>query len=35
MEQKQVSGEIFSGDWRDIGTPERLQALDQHLEMLA
>ncbi len=23
----QVSGEIFAGEWHDIGTPERLQAL--------
>ena len=23
-----VSGEIFTGDWTDVGTPERLQALD-------
>lgn len=35
MEQEQVSGEIFTGDWRDIGTPERLQALDQHLKTIA
>ncbi len=24
----QVSGELFAGEWHDIGTPERLQALD-------
>lgn len=28
MEQGQVSGEYFQGDWRDIGTPERLQRLN-------
>jgi N-acetyl-alpha-D-muramate 1-phosphate uridylyltransferase len=27
----QVSGECFNGDWRDIGTPERLAELDQNL----
>lgn len=26
-----LSGEIYEGDWRDIGTPERLAALDQEL----
>ncbi|MHB8742924.1 MAG: N-acetylmuramate alpha-1-phosphate uridylyltransferase MurU [Sulfuricaulis sp.] len=29
--RRQVSGELYSGRWRDIGTPERLQALDQEL----
>lgn len=28
MATNQVSGELFSGDWRDIGTPERLKTLD-------
>lgn len=28
----QVSGEYFGGDWRDIGTPERLAELDQALK---
>lgn len=32
MSEKLVSGELHSGDWRDIGTPERLQALDQELQ---
>lgn len=31
MRNGQVSGEVFTGDWRDIGTPERLEELDQHL----
>lgn len=26
-----ASGEIFSGEWIDVGTPERLQALDTQL----
>jgi len=28
MMQQQVSGELFSGYWADIGTPERLQQAD-------
>ena len=32
MDNKQVSGEYFSGDWRDIGTPERLRELDEILK---
>lgn len=31
MLQQQVSGEHFQGEWHDIGTPERLHALDQQL----
>ncbi|HHC75089.1 MAG TPA: nucleotidyltransferase family protein [Thiothrix sp.] len=31
IRQNQLSGELFSGDWRDIGTPERLAVLDQQL----
>ena len=31
MDSKRVSGEYFAGDWRDIGTPERLQVLDAFL----
>lgn len=26
-----LSGEFFAGDWEDVGTPERLEALDQRL----
>ena len=29
MQTGQVSGELYTGDWRDIGTPERLQQLNQ------
>ena len=31
MATRQVSGELFSGRWEDIGTPERLTALDAEL----
>lgn len=31
MLEHQVSGEHFQGEWHDIGTPERLYALDQQL----
>ena len=31
MLTQQVSGEHFQGEWHDIGTPERLQALDMQL----
>ncbi|HSH53798.1 MAG TPA: nucleotidyltransferase family protein [Methylotenera sp.] len=31
MLKQQVSGEHFKGEWHDIGTPERLQALDAQL----
>ena len=31
MKTRQVSGELFSGDWRDIGTPERLAELNTDL----
>lgn len=29
MTQNQVTGELFSGQWVDVGTPERLRQLDQ------
>ncbi len=31
MERGEVTGEYFSGRWRDIGTPERLAELDREL----
>lgn len=31
MVQHQVSGEYYCGEWHDIGTPERLSALDLQL----
>lgn len=31
MANHDVSGELFEGDWRDIGTPERLQELNENL----
>ncbi|HEY5683001.1 MAG TPA: nucleotidyltransferase family protein [Sulfuricaulis sp.] len=31
MQRGQVSGEHYSGLWRDIGTPQRLKDLDQEL----
>ncbi len=32
IDQHQVSGEKYTGDWRDIGTPERLKELEDYLE---
>ena len=29
MDQGQVSAEIYTGEWTDVGTPERLKALEQ------
>jgi N-acetyl-alpha-D-muramate 1-phosphate uridylyltransferase len=29
MDEGQVSAELYSGDWTDVGTPERLQCLNQ------
>ena len=31
MQQGRVTGEVYSGQWYDIGTPERLKQLDQQL----
>jgi len=31
MKEDRVSGELFEGEWRDIGTPERLEELNIHL----
>ncbi|MDH5436706.1 MAG: nucleotidyltransferase family protein [Gammaproteobacteria bacterium] len=33
MEKNQVTGEYFGGQWIDVGTPERLQALDAMLTL--
>lgn len=33
MGSGEVSGEKFSGSWVDVGTPERLKALDKRLRM--
>lgn len=33
MSEGRVSGEHFTGRWQDIGTPERLVALDRELEL--
>ena len=32
MQQQQVSGELYQGIWHDVGTPERLNELDMHLQ---
>ncbi len=32
MQREQVSGEYYVGRWRDIGTPERLTALNNELQ---
>lgn len=31
MQQARVTGQLYTGDWRDIGTPQRLQALNNDL----
>lgn len=31
MRENRISGELYTGDWRDIGTPSRLKELDQAL----
>lgn len=32
--QRRLAGEVFRGDWRDIGTPERLARLDREVQSL-
>jgi len=32
MQKELITGELFTGDWRDIGTPERLSELNQQLK---
>ena len=34
MQQQKVSGELFDGQWFDIGTPQRLAWLNRHLTAL-
>lgn len=31
MVQQRIGGQLYTGDWRDIGTPERLHELDEEL----
>lgn len=33
MQEKEVSGEYFTGSWVDVGTPERLEMLDRQLSL--
>jgi len=35
MERDAITGEVYRGRWVDVGTPERLQALDNELRGLA
>jgi MurNAc alpha-1-phosphate uridylyltransferase len=32
MQQGRATGELYTGDWRDIGTPQRLLALDSDIK---
>lgn len=34
MQKKRASGQRYSGFWLDVGTPERLNELEQHLQTL-
>jgi MurNAc alpha-1-phosphate uridylyltransferase len=34
MEQRRIRGERYTGEWQDVGTPERLRALDARLAIL-
>ena len=31
INQQQITGEVYGGAWSDVGTPARLQLLDQQL----
>jgi MurNAc alpha-1-phosphate uridylyltransferase len=31
IEAGQVSGELYQGDWVDVGTPQRLEKLDRRM----
>lgn len=33
MASKKVSGDLYTGYWLDVGTPQRLQELEAHLEL--
>ena len=33
MQAGQVTGELFSGHWEDVGTPQRLRAIDEALQL--
>lgn len=33
MDLDRISGEVYSGEWSDIGTPDRLAALDRRLRI--
>ena len=35
IQENKVTGEYFSGEWIDVGTPERLQQLDNQLKRRA
>lgn len=32
MEKQEVTGQLYQGQWRDIGTPERLEALNKEFQ---
>ena len=34
IERQQAGGELYTGHWVDVGTPERLAALDQQLNLI-
>jgi len=35
MQNEEVSGELYQGDWADIGTPERLKELERKLSLIS